>query len=72
MPPANPLFFCKFAFTAMISEELNVPESVADFMEGRVPKKVSQGTIQNCLGRLMVTTQNLKYLANLRGEGVFE
>ena len=24
----------------MISEELGVPESVADFIEGRVPKKV--------------------------------
>jgi intergrase/recombinase len=30
----------KFAFDTMISERLNVPESVADFIEGRTPKKI--------------------------------
>jgi intergrase/recombinase len=30
----------KFAFDAMTSERLNVPESVADFIEGRTPKTV--------------------------------
>jgi len=30
----------KFAFDTMISEKLNVPESVADFIEGRTPKKI--------------------------------
>ena len=30
----------KFAFDSMISESLNVPESVADFIEGRTPKKI--------------------------------
>lgn len=30
----------KFAFDTMISENLNVPESVADFIEGRTPKKI--------------------------------
>ena len=30
----------KFAFDAMTSERLNIPESVADFMEGRTPKTV--------------------------------
>jgi intergrase/recombinase len=30
----------KFAFDAMTSERLNIPESVADFVEGRTPKTV--------------------------------
>jgi intergrase/recombinase len=30
----------KFAFDAMTSERLNIPESVADFIEGRTPKTV--------------------------------
>ena len=30
----------KFAFDMMTSEELNIPESVADFIQGRVPKSV--------------------------------
>jgi intergrase/recombinase len=29
----------KFAFDTMISEGFNIPESVADFIEGRVPQK---------------------------------
>jgi len=36
----TPFFFYKLAFETMISEKLSVPESVADFIEGRVPKKV--------------------------------
>jgi intergrase/recombinase len=30
----------KFAFDVMTSEELNIPESVADFIQGRTPKTV--------------------------------
>lgn len=30
----------KFAFDTMTSEQLNIPESVADFIEGRTPKSV--------------------------------
>jgi intergrase/recombinase len=30
----------KFAFDNMASEKLNVPESVADFIEGRTPKTI--------------------------------
>jgi intergrase/recombinase len=30
----------KFAFDTMISESLSIPESVADFIESRVPKKI--------------------------------
>ena len=30
----------KFAFDIMTSESLNIPESVADFIEGRTPKTV--------------------------------
>jgi len=30
----------KFAFDTMISEKLNIPESVADFIQGRVPKTI--------------------------------
>jgi len=30
----------KFAFDTMTSERLNIPESVADFVEGRTPKTV--------------------------------
>jgi intergrase/recombinase len=30
----------KFAFDSMISEQINIPESVADFIEGRTPKKI--------------------------------
>jgi intergrase/recombinase len=30
----------KFAFDTMISESFNIPESVADFIEGRVPMKI--------------------------------
>jgi len=30
----------KFAFDMMTSEQLNIPESVADFIEGRIPKTV--------------------------------
>jgi intergrase/recombinase len=29
-----------FAFGTMISEKFGIPESVADFIEGRVPKRV--------------------------------
>jgi intergrase/recombinase len=35
-----PKYLRKFAFDTMISEDLAIPESVADFIEGRVPKKV--------------------------------
>jgi intergrase/recombinase len=35
-----PKYLRKFAFDTMISEKLAIPESVADFIEGRVPKKV--------------------------------
>jgi len=30
----------KFAFDTMTNEKLNIPESVADFIEGRTPKSV--------------------------------
>jgi len=30
----------KFAFDVMTSEELNIPESVADFIQGRTPKSI--------------------------------
>jgi intergrase/recombinase len=30
----------KFAFDTMINEELNIPESVADFIQGRTPKSI--------------------------------
>lgn len=30
----------KFAFNTMMNEQLNIPESVADFIQGRVPKSV--------------------------------
>jgi intergrase/recombinase len=30
----------KFAFDTMTDEELNIPESVADFIQGRTPKSV--------------------------------
>jgi intergrase/recombinase len=30
----------KFAFDTMLSEKLNIPESVADFIQGRVPQKI--------------------------------
>ena len=30
----------KFAFDTMTSKQLNIPESVADFIEGRTPKSV--------------------------------
>jgi len=35
-----PKYLRKFAFDTMISENLSIPESVADFVEGRVPKKI--------------------------------
>jgi len=35
-----PKYLRKFVFDMMTSEQLNIPESVADFMEGRVPKTV--------------------------------
>ncbi len=35
-----PKYLRKFAFDTMISEGFNVPESVADFIEGRVLKKI--------------------------------
>jgi intergrase/recombinase len=35
-----PKYYRKFAFDTMISETLSIPESVADFIEGRVPKKI--------------------------------
>jgi intergrase/recombinase len=34
-----PKYLRKFVFDTMISDSLNVPESVADFIEGRVPKR---------------------------------
>jgi intergrase/recombinase len=41
MSPAQPLFFfCKFAFDKMKSEKFGIPESVADFIQGRIPKMV--------------------------------
>jgi intergrase/recombinase len=33
-------YLWKFAFDTMTSEKLNIPESVADFIEGRTPKTV--------------------------------
>jgi intergrase/recombinase len=30
----------KFAFDTMTDEELNIPESVADFIQGRTPKSI--------------------------------
>jgi hypothetical protein len=33
---------CNFDFDAMISEESSIPESVADFIEGRTSKKIGQ------------------------------
>jgi intergrase/recombinase len=35
-----PKYLRKFAFDTMISEEFSIPESVADFIEGRTPKKI--------------------------------
>ncbi|NLB77155.1 MAG: hypothetical protein GX799_11955 [Crenarchaeota archaeon] len=35
-----PKYLRKFAFDTMISEKFSIPESVADFIEGRVPKKI--------------------------------
>jgi len=35
-----PKYLRKFAFDSMTSERLNIPESVADFIESRVPKTV--------------------------------
>ena len=35
-----PKYLRKFAFDTMISEELGVPESVADFIQGRIPKRI--------------------------------
>jgi intergrase/recombinase len=36
----SPKYLRKFAFDTMISDGFNIPESVADFIEGRVPKKI--------------------------------
>jgi len=36
----SPKYLRKFANDIMTSEELNIPESVADFIQGRVPKTV--------------------------------
>ena len=38
--PTNPPFFRKFAFDTRISEEFGIPESVADFIQGRIPTRV--------------------------------
>jgi len=35
-----PKYLRKFAFDTMITEGFNIPESVADFIEGRVPRKI--------------------------------
>ena len=35
-----PKYLRKFVFDTMISDGFNVPESVADFIEGRVPRKI--------------------------------
>jgi len=35
-----PKYLRKFVFDTMISEGFSIPESVADFIEGRVPKKI--------------------------------
>ena len=35
-----PKYLRKFAFNTMISESFNFPETVADFIEGRVPRKI--------------------------------
>jgi len=35
-----PKYLRKYVFDTLISEQFNVPESVADFIEGRTPKKV--------------------------------
>jgi intergrase/recombinase len=35
-----PKYLRKFAFDTMISEQLSIPESVADFIEGRLSKKI--------------------------------
>jgi intergrase/recombinase len=32
-------YYSKFAFDTMISDELGIPKSVADFIERRIPKK---------------------------------
>jgi len=36
----RPKYLRKFAFDTMTSEKINIPESVADFIEGRVPRTV--------------------------------
>lgn len=35
-----PKYLRKFAFDTMISEEMDIQESVGDFIEGRTPKRV--------------------------------
>ena len=36
----NYKYLCKFAFDAITSEKLNMPESVMDFIKGRTQKTV--------------------------------
>ncbi len=49
----------------MISEKLNVPESVADFIEGRTPKKIGYSLLFKAwLIKLMNTTASLQSMFN--------
>jgi hypothetical protein len=35
-----PKYLRKFCFDTMLSEKLSIPESIADFVEGRTPRKI--------------------------------
>ncbi len=56
----------KFAFDAMTSEGLSVPESVADFIQGRVPKTVGALHYMELKRKATQFPRYAEYVAELR------
>ena len=54
----NPKYIRKFAFDK--KDDLEIPESVVDFIESRVAKKIVQSTTWHWLGKQANSTQDMQ------------
>jgi intergrase/recombinase len=62
-----PKYIRKFVFDTMISEKFSIPESVADFIEGRTPKKIGARHYSKLLRQANGYYQRYaKYICKLR------
>jgi intergrase/recombinase len=61
----------KFAFDTMTSEQLNIPDSVADFIEGRTAKSVGARHYMNLRRKaIQFYPRYSTYVANLKSKSL--